>query len=114
MAPPRLPPRRLRRTSANNRAAWWEPLVRGVPRTIPRGDPGRLGSGPALGPGSPSSSHILQRLVAPRFEIRLDRPDRFLVHHAFERRHVDGAVAGAAAPHRRDEVVVDLLHAQAA
>src|SRR5207253_2314788 len=40
-----------------------EPLVRRVRRPVPRGDAGRLGSGPALGPGhwSPSSDEYVGR-----------------------------------------------------
>jgi multiple sugar transport system permease protein len=34
-----------------------EPLVPGVPRPIPQGDAGRLGSGPALGPRGISTAH---------------------------------------------------------
>src|SRR5439155_21508011 len=52
-----------------------------------------------------------QGLLAPRLEIGLDRPYGLLVERAFERRHVDRAVARASAAHGAGEVLVDLLHA---
>ncbi len=54
---------------------------------------------------------VLERLVAPRFQIGLDRPDRLLVHDALERRHVHRAVARPAAAHGGEVEVVDFLDA---
>src|SRR5215208_7953009 len=64
-----------------------------------------------LGPADPIASMGSEGFVTARFQISLDRPDGFLAHDAFERRHVHRAVAGTPLAHGGEEEVVDLLHA---